>query len=35
VDFLTRALEGSWEWDADEETLMIRIPEKGEGDIYP
>ena len=30
VDFLTRALEGSWDWDAEEETLMIRIPEKGE-----
>ena len=32
VDFLTRALEGSWEWDTEEETLMILIPEKGEGE---
>ena len=28
VDFLTRALDGSWEWDEEEETLMLRIPEK-------
>lgn len=28
VHFLTRALDGSWEWDEEEETLMIRIPEK-------
>ena len=28
VDFLTRALNGSWEWDAEEWTLMLRIPGK-------
>ena len=28
ADFLTQALNGSWEWDEEEETLMIRIPEK-------
>ncbi len=28
VDFLTRALDGSWEWDDEEQTLMLRIPEK-------
>ena len=28
VDFLTRALDGSWAWDAEEETLMLRIPQK-------
>ena len=28
VDFLTRALDGSWEWDEEEETLMLRIPPK-------
>ena len=28
VDFLTRALNGTWEWDAEEWTLMLRIPEK-------
>ena len=26
VDFLTRALDGTWEWDDQEETLMIRVP---------
>ena len=28
VDLLTRALDGSWEWDAEEETLMLSIPGK-------
>ena len=28
VDFLTRALNGNWEWDGEEETLMLRIPGK-------
>ena len=28
VDFLARALDGSWAWDQEEETLMLRIPEK-------
>ena len=28
VDFLTRALDGEWEWDAEEDTLIIRIPQK-------
>ena len=28
VDFLTRALDGEWEWDEEEETLMLRIPVK-------
>lgn len=28
ADFLCRALDGTWEWDPDEETLMLRIPEK-------
>ena len=29
VDFLTRALDGTWEWDAEEETLLLQISEKG------
>ncbi len=33
VDFLTRTLDGSWEWDGEEETLMIRIP-PAEGGAY-
>ena len=28
VDFLTRALDGVWEWDEEEDTLIIRIPPK-------
>ena len=28
VEFLARALDGSWKWDDREETLMIRVPEK-------
>ena len=28
VDFLTRALDGSWEWDAKEETLRLHVSEK-------
>lgn len=28
VDFLTQAMDGSWEWDDEEETLMLRIPLK-------
>ena len=28
VSFLCRALDGNWEWDAEEETLLLRIPEK-------
>lgn len=28
VSFLCRALDGSWEWNAEEETLTLRIPEK-------
>ncbi len=28
IDFLTRALNGTWEWDAEEWTLMLRIPGK-------
>lgn len=33
ADFLCRALDGSWEWDEEEETLMLRIPEKNP-DLY-
>ena len=33
VDFLTRALDGEWEWDEEEDTLMIRIPPAG-GNTY-
>ena len=29
VDFLTKALDGTWEWDEEEETLKLQIPEKG------
>ena len=25
ADFLTRALDGAWEWDEEEQTLMLRI----------
>ena len=28
ADFLTRALDGTWDWDEEEQTLMLRIPEK-------
>ncbi len=28
AEFLTRALDGSWEWNAEEETLMLRIDPK-------
>ena len=28
ANFLARALDGSWEWDQEEETLMLRIPQK-------
>jgi len=28
ADFLTRALDGSYEWDEEEQTLMLRIPGK-------
>ena len=28
VNFLAQALDGSWEWNAEEETLMLWIPEK-------
>ena len=28
ASFLSRALDGSWEWNAEEETLTLRIPEK-------
>ena len=28
ASFLCRALDGNWEWNAEEETLLLRIPEK-------
>ena len=31
VKFLAEALDGSWLWDEEEETLVLQIPEKGTG----
>ena len=28
VEFLTRALRGSWTWDEEEQTLLLQIPGK-------